>query len=93
MNQESEARVHDRATEDVMDEPQGNDLPGEIPADSRAVETVAPTDGASSENRSSANDSVAVRAYALFEERGREHGRDLDDWLEAERELASKYAG
>ena len=32
-------------------------------------------------------DAVAVRAYELFEERGREPGRDVDDWLRAEREL------
>ncbi len=30
---------------------------------------------------------IARRAYALFEERGREPGRDLDDWLGAEHEL------
>jgi hypothetical protein len=30
---------------------------------------------------------VARRAYALFLERGGEHGYDLDDWLQAEREL------
>jgi hypothetical protein len=30
---------------------------------------------------------IARRAYERFEERGREHGRDLEDWLEAEREL------
>jgi len=29
---------------------------------------------------------VAQRAYALFEERGREPGRDVDDWLRAEHE-------
>jgi hypothetical protein len=28
---------------------------------------------------------IEKRAYELFEKRGREHGRDLDDWLEAER--------
>jgi hypothetical protein len=38
-------------------------------------------------NRPVADESVAERAYRRFEERGREHGRDLDDWLEAEREL------
>jgi DUF2934 family protein len=27
------------------------------------------------------------RAYALYEERGREDGHDLDDWLRAEAEL------
>jgi hypothetical protein len=36
------------------------------------------------------NDSVAQRAYQRYEERGREHGRALDDWLEAERELLNK---
>ena len=32
-------------------------------------------------------ESVALRAYRRFEARGREHGHDLEDWLEAEREL------
>jgi hypothetical protein len=30
---------------------------------------------------------LAHRAYELFEERGREEGRELDDWLRAEHEL------
>jgi len=30
---------------------------------------------------------IAVRAYELFLERGGEHGKDVDDWLRAEREL------
>ena len=34
-----------------------------------------------------ARDAVALRAHELFEERGREPGRDVDDWLRAEREL------
>lgn len=33
---------------------------------------------------------VARRAYELFEQRGREHGRDLDDWYQAERELQTR---
>ena len=33
------------------------------------------------------DDAIARRAYGLYEERGREHGHDLDDWLQAEREL------
>jgi len=37
-------------------------------------------------------DVVAQRAYELFEERGREDGHDLDDWLEAERELQTQPA-
>lgn len=31
---------------------------------------------------------IQQRAYELFLERGCEHGRDIEDWLEAERELS-----
>ena len=30
---------------------------------------------------------IAERAYALYEQRGREEGHDLEDWLQAEREI------
>ena len=30
---------------------------------------------------------IARRAYELYEQRGGEHGRDLDDWLLAENRL------
>jgi hypothetical protein len=30
---------------------------------------------------------VALRAYQLFEKRGRAHGRDWDDWFRAQREI------
>ena len=33
---------------------------------------------------------IAARAYARYEERGREQGHDLEDWLEAERELGTR---
>jgi len=32
---------------------------------------------------------VAAMAYTLYEQRGREDGHDLDDWLEAERRIVS----
>ena len=32
---------------------------------------------------------VMRRAYEIYLERGEEHGRDLEDWLRAERELAT----
>jgi hypothetical protein len=35
------------------------------------------------------SDDISRRAYRRFEERGFEHGRDLEDWLEAERESMS----
>jgi Protein of unknown function (DUF2934) len=34
-----------------------------------------------------ARDVIALREYERFEERGREPGRDVDDWLRAEHEL------
>lgn len=33
------------------------------------------------------NEEIAQRAYELFLTRGAFHGSDIDDWLEAEREL------
>ena len=33
---------------------------------------------------------IRQRAYELYEQRGREDGRDLDDWLKAESELTEK---
>ena len=38
-------------------------------------------------NRTS--EEVARRAYELFLSRDGQHGRDVDDWLEAERQLRS----
>ena len=33
---------------------------------------------------------IRVRAYQLYEERGCEHGHDLEDWLQAEAEILGK---
>ena len=39
-------------------------------------------------------EAISRRAYELFQERGREPGRELDDWLRAENELkASRSPG
>ena len=35
-------------------------------------------------------DRIAARAYELYLERGGSHGRDTDDWLEAEREVGRR---
>jgi len=37
----------------------------------------------------SLEEKIRVRAYALYEERGREDGHDLEDWLRAEAELTA----
>jgi Protein of unknown function (DUF2934) len=33
---------------------------------------------------------IRRRAYELYEARGREHGRDLEDWFRAEAEVTGK---
>ena len=35
----------------------------------------------------SLEEKIRNRAYELYEERGRENGHDLDDWLRAESEI------
>ena len=36
---------------------------------------------------SPSHDEIALRAYELWEERGRAHGSDQDDWYLAEQQL------
>jgi len=38
-------------------------------------------------------DAVAARAYTLWERRGAQHGRDRDDWVQAERDLQREAGG
>jgi outer membrane protein TolC len=41
-----------------------------------AIAPIAPT-----------TEAIALRAFDLYQQRGAHDGRDLDDWLEAERQL------
>jgi len=41
----------------------------------------------------SLEEKIRLRAYTLYEERGREDGHDVDDWLRAEAELTAKAVG
>jgi hypothetical protein len=38
-------------------------------------------------------DEVACRAHELYLQRGGEHGKDVEDWLKAEKELRAKPVG
>ena len=49
--------------------------------------TRAPKRDAQSGRRLPAEADIRARAYQLFLARGAEPGRELEDWLEAEREL------
>jgi hypothetical protein len=35
-------------------------------------------------------DEIRCRAYELYEQRGREQGHDVEDWLRAEKEVTHK---
>jgi hypothetical protein len=54
-----------------------------MPVTPRAAQSTAKTDVVT---RVSA-EAVSRRAYSLFQERGGEHGHDVEDWLLAETEL------
>jgi hypothetical protein len=53
-----------------------------MPASSPTRQDMQDTDGLQG--------TIATRAYALYEERGYRHGCDLQDWLDAEREILSR---
>ncbi len=38
------------------------------------------------------HEEISQLAFHLFQSRGRQHGRDLEDWLQAEQELLRHYA-
>ena len=48
----------------------------------------ADTSGLTVESRS---EFIRKRAYQLFEMRGRQPGHELDDWLQSEREIGSRF--
>ena len=49
--------------------------------------TVAPAKRVPANNL---EDTIRLRAYSIYEQRGRQHGHDLDDWLMAEAEIVGK---
>jgi hypothetical protein len=38
------------------------------------------------------NEEIELRAYQTYVERGGAHGQNVEDWLQAESELAEKYS-
>ena len=41
----------------------------------------------------SQEDAIARRAYEIYQARGGDHGADVEDWLQAEREIRSRGSG
>ena len=46
-----------------------------------------PADGRTASHTGLPQESVARRAYERYEERGKEPGHELEDWLEAEKDV------
>jgi hypothetical protein len=44
------------------------------------------------EGASELQEQIRRRAYELYEQRGRDDGRDLDDWLQAESDVTAEKA-
>jgi hypothetical protein len=42
------------------------------------------------EHRQSSIEEITRRAYGLYLERGGEHGKDVEDWVRAEKELRAE---
>jgi hypothetical protein len=42
------------------------------------------------ERKAPSKDNIAHRAYELYTQRGCEPGKDIEDWVRAEKELASE---
>jgi hypothetical protein len=56
-----------------------------------------PTEKSSSESQpqtaseAPTREEIELRAYQIYAERDGAHGQDVEDWLQAERELVEKY--
>lgn len=59
------------------------------PSRARAVETVR---GGNTGNLKLSHSEIAEAAYQRYLSRGGAHGQDVDDWMEAERELRAQRA-
>ncbi|PYU23030.1 MAG: hypothetical protein DMG30_12835 [Acidobacteria bacterium] len=44
------------------------------------------------ERREVLKDDIARRAYEIYVQRGEENGKDVEDWLRAEKEISGKPA-
>ena len=67
----------------MSSKPKGNETTGPHATATQAAETGE----ASVRNAARREDEIRLRAYEIYLQRGEQPGRDLDDWLQAEREL------
>lgn len=60
--------------------------------DRSRVEWAMQTELTSIPSSAPSHDEIALRAHQIWLEQGCPHGHDVDNWLEAERQLVSEYA-
>jgi hypothetical protein len=58
---------------------------------SKAIENPFPEKGEQADEGNPTREEIALRPYQIYVERGCVDGQDMDDWLEAERELLARY--
>jgi hypothetical protein len=58
----------------------------------RAARSIAPLSASAQREPTITREQIARRAYEIWQARGCPHGRDIDHWLEAERQLRSRQA-
>ena len=58
-----------------------------VKANERSTATVIPAKGAIERNSRPTSDEIRMRAFQIYLDRGGTHGYDVDDWLQAEREV------
>ena len=58
-----------------------------IPMKSEGTVSIPPTNAPIEESATDVHQQIRCRAYELYEQRGREDGHDIEDWLQAESEL------
>jgi hypothetical protein len=86
----AESFVQVAQREDLMDDPaREHDATGDTPEPSDGGSPSVDTGSTGNGKGLLSDDRIARRAYQRFADRGWEHGHDLDDWLDAERELTS----
>ena len=59
-----------------------------IPRTKKAATLQAQEPNVQQQAQDNVEDAIRYRAYQLFEQRGRTHGSDLEDWLRAEGEVS-----
>ena len=65
--------------------------PASETSETQSAPTPVGTSGRDTADTRNYADRVAMRAYELYLARGASDGRDFDDWLAAERELAGPH--